>query len=927
MKFAEKFSRFIVNQRWYFFGLFIALTIACIVLSSFVNVNYDLTKYLPKDSNTKIAIDVMTDEFGSSGMASIMIENVTDLEVINELIAKIEKVDGVASVLFDESSLSYYNNNNALLKVFFSNGDYTQETEKALNDIQNVCADYQTSFAGSAVESTTMRNALGTEMYIILIVAVVIVILILLLTSRSWFEPIIYLIVIGCAIAINMGSNLILGEISFVTQSISAIMLIALVMDYCIVLCSRFREESAKGMPPKEAMISALSGSFKAILACSLTVIMGLIALVFMDFSIGFDIGMVLAKGVALSILAVLFFMPSIILLFSNLLKKTEHKFLLPKMDKVAHFATKSKWVMPLVFVCVVGCAIVVQTNVQFTYIAENSSKSSYSQQVTKIEDNFGKQNTLVVMLPKGDIENEKLIADEIMNIEVEGNKYINSASGIVLTQLYVPLTSTQIQSTFALSEDMVNLIFSTLGKNPNTDTIYTAELLELLHKYSNIVEGMFAQKQEDINSTYSTFASYGLYELKTYPQAQQAYGVSDANTIINIYAKLLGVPTEEINEQTVLPSWIILQTLYSLNPDAYSGTNVENLIQSQAFNDLTINEIIENYSLPQSIVENIFSELGVDKLGNIKLLQLIQVLNAKDNNSMTIIDNYEQTILNTINNGYNDYLLAQESYLSENYSRLIFNLNLGEDDPKAITFINSLNNILSNSSYEKYYIVNNTQNVIDTMNTFETDKLRTDLITILGVFVLIMLMFRSISVPLILVLTIQGAIWCNLAISAIAGQEIYFICYLLAMAIQMGATIDYGILLTDRYIEFRRRMNKTEALKNALNTSFPTIITSGSILVVAAYSIHFISSTPLIAEIGSLIGKGALISVIVVLFVLPQLLLLFDKFIEKTTLKQKFYKDSKHLQNKIKNNVDTTKDNIQDSQVNENKITDTTNT
>lgn len=749
-KFAHKFAEFIVKARWYLFGIFLALTIASVFLVPMVGVNYDMTKYLPENSSTKIALKVMEDEFGSAGTASVMIENAS-IETANELRARLELIDGVATVVFDGGNSSYYDGQNALLKVFFDKGDYAEETDKAIAEIRTACADYEIALAGSAIDATTSRGAIGNEMIIILGIAVAIVILILLLTSRSWIEPVVYLIVIGCAILMNMGTNLILGEISFITQSISAVMLIALEMDYCIVLCSRFREESEKGLPPVEAMKEALAGSLMAIIASSLTVMAGLLALTFMDFSIGFDIGMVLAKGVFISILAVLFFMPSIILMFSRAIEKTRHRSFLPKMDKVGSFAHKTRFVLPVVFLALVISGVVLQTSVNFTYVADANKDGSQAKiESAKIEENFGKQNSLVVMLPTEYVENananylprktqvsieyERNLYNAILNIETEG-EYINAKSAIIDTDLYKTVTPAEFAAMFNVDSATANAIFAQIG----TDTVYMLDVINFL--YNN---------QE------------------------------------------------------------MLSTVQKAVVRAY----------------------------------------------------------------------------------YNQAASALAMFSSSNYDRMIFNINLAVDDENAISFIKELNELISTE--DNVYLANSTNNLIETEQTFKTDRIKTDLITIFAILLIVLLTFRSLSIPLILVLTIQGAIWINLGISTLAGESVFFVCYLLAMAIQMGATIDYGILLSDRYIKFRKEFSKVDALKKALNASITTILSSGLILILAAFTIHFVSSTPLLAEIGLLIGRGALISVIAVLFILPQLLLIFDKIIEKTTLKQKFFVEKK---------------------------------
>ncbi len=891
MKFFDNLAKFIVSARWYFFGIFMALTIASVFLIPMVGVNYDMTKYLPENSDTKVALKVMEDEFGASGTASILVENAS-VDQIEQLKIKIQEVDGVANVVFDSTSTSYYHDNNGLLKVFFENGDYAEETTNAIANIRTVCEEYEVALGGSAVEATTSRNAIGSEMAIILLIAVAIVLLILLLTSRSWLEPLVYLIVIGCAIVLNMGTNLILGEISFITESISTIMLIALEMDYCIVLCSRFREEQEKGLAPVEAMKKALSGSFLAIIASSLTVIAGLVALMFMDFTIGFDIGAVLAKGVFLSIIAVLFFMPSIILMLSRALQKTAHSSFLPKMDKVATFASKTKYVIPALFLCLVVAGVVLQTGVQFSYVVDSAKQGSQLQiETSKIEDTFGKQNSLVVMVTKGDTAREYELYNNIVNIEVNGEKYINSASGIVATQLYTSLSKNDLIKTYGLTEEVVTDIYSKLNR-AETENVYVIELLDYLKANSNTISNIATAKQTYVNNVYAQFSaiSFGsnsidLYQNMTPEMAKAGYSLSDTGyaTLQAVYAGM---------NVTTLPNYAVLQILYTQNIDNYQ-TQLQGLMTSAPFTSLTVAQIVAGQNLPESVVKQIFATFGKTENDTIINAQLIQALhNVNSETNKTIIQTIAETTQTQVTAGIAQAEYARGLFVSENYSRMIFNLNLAVDDEKAVSFINELNTILAESGYENYYIANNTSNMMNTMEVFKTDRIKTDLITIIAILLIVLLTFRSLSIPVILVLTIQGAIWINLGISNLAGESVFFVCYLLAMAIQMGATIDYGILLTDRYTKFRKDHNKVDSLKMALNTSITTVLTSGLILILAAFTIHFVSSTPLISEIGLLIGRGALISVIAILLVLPQLLLLFDKVIEKTTLKQKFFNE-----------------------------------
>ena len=888
MKFLNKFADLVVRGRWYLFGLFIAITIACTCLIPMVGINYDMTKYLPDDSKTKIALNVMEEEFGSSGSASVMVENVTVAQA-EELKSKLLDVDNVSTVVFDSTNESYYKNNNALLKVFFDTSNYDEGTATAISDIRVVCEDYSESLAGQAVSATSSRNAIGSEMLIILGIAVVIVLAILTLTSKSWLEPLVYLCVIGCAILINMGSNLLLGEISFITQSISAIMLIALEMDYCIVLCSRFREEEEKGLPPIEAMKSALAGAFTAIIASSLTVMAGLIALMFMDFSIGFDIGAVLAKGVFISILAVLFFMPSIILIFSRSLKRTAHKSFLPRMDKEASFANKAKYILPAIFVCFVIAGIVLQSGVQFSYVANTAKEGSQVQiEASKIEENFGKQNSLVVIIPNGKVEEEKDLFANIINIEVDGEKYINSASSIVSTALYNSMTYDQIKEQFSLDDTTLTSIYTALNKQ-TTDSAYMIELIDYFHNNNTVISSIAQTKQASIDTLYAGFNDKNLYTLMNLETAKATYPTSTENVMLGIFASILGKDPASVTSTDVLPNYAIIEALYTQEIDNYKETFTP-LFTSEykPFAKLTKAQVKANYNLPQEAVDKIFTVYNIADDGVIRILQLVQALNAKTDN-VTIIEKIATTTQAKVEGYYAQATEARKLFVSDDYNRMIFNINLAIDDEKSITFIEELNKVLSDSTFTESYIANETSNLIETSEIFKTDRLKTDLITILAIILIILVSFRSLSVPLILVFTIQGAIWINLAISNVMGESVFFVCYLLAMAIQMGATIDYGILISDRYIRYRKTEGKLDSMKKALNASITTVLTSGLILILAAFTIHFVSSTALISEIGLLIGRGALISVIAVIFILPSLLLLFDKVIEKTTLHAKF--------------------------------------
>ncbi|MGN1227095.1 MAG: MMPL family transporter, partial [Christensenellales bacterium] len=629
----QKLGKFIVKARYWFFGLFIVLAIASVFFMQFVGVNYNMVEYLPNNSNTKISIKVMEDEFGSSGSASIMISGVSK-EQAEILASDVARVEGVASAVFDASNASYYNveNQKALIKVFLSNSDYSKEAETTLNNIENTLNEKSAEFAlsGSAVTAINNRNAVGSEMAVILLVAIVIVLAILFLTSRSYIEPLIFLIVIGVAILINMGTNIFLGEISFITKSISSVMLIALEMDYSIVLLHRFREEKQKNNDSLIAMEKAIAGSFMAVVSSSFTVMAGLVALMFMDFSIGFDIGMVLAKGVFISVLAVLFFMPAVILMFDKVIEKTSHKSFLPSMKKIGTFAKKTRFVMPIIFLCLIVGAVCLQGNMAFTYVVQsgtNDSKVAIAER--QVEENFGKQNPLIIMLDKDEIEKQKQIANFIITYkDKDGNEIINSSSVLALSSAYDEMTANDIVS-MGLSNATASDIFASLGKSTEADKVCKIDVVKYLVENDTVLQTDFNDK---IDSAYSL-----LFSAVTKSYAKSNYALSDDNIAV-----LYG-------EQESMPLCAVATYIIENNLQAKSNPMIQ-LIYINANKTLSANDLMSTYSLSKEQVESLFSLFGKDvEVDSIKYYEIVDLLKNNEQVASLIImamqNNFESAL------------------------------------------------------------------------------------------------------------------------------------------------------------------------------------------------------------------------------------------------------------------------------------------
>lgn len=313
----RKIARFIVSKRIPILVIGLILAVACGVMTFFVNINYDMTTYLPKEFKTSKAIAIMNEEFGDVTDISVVFKGI-DSETADKIYAELMQTDGVSAVQYDASSDSYVKDGYTRYAVVVGYNTYSEEALDVINAIRDKYADYDLYVSGAAVENETSDKTLT----IAIAVAFAILMAILFIASSSWFDPVIYLINIGIAVIINMGTNIFFESISSLTNSIAAILQLVLSMDYSIMLMNRFRRELCNGADKETALINALTGGASSILSSAVTTIVGLLCLVFMNFTIGVDMGVVLAKGVIISLICVFTVLPGLIILFDKPLLK-----------------------------------------------------------------------------------------------------------------------------------------------------------------------------------------------------------------------------------------------------------------------------------------------------------------------------------------------------------------------------------------------------------------------------------------------------------------------------------------------------------------------------------------------------------------------------------------------------------------------------
>lgn len=668
--------------------IFAIAVILSVISACFVHVNYDLSEYLPDWAPAKEGLNRMEEEFGYPGTARVMVGPVTlyEAKAYKDRIAEIDGVDMVmwadtttdvynANIFINYDDIQdYYKDGYAVMDIIFEEGDSSSLTKSAINEMQTLTGD-KGYFMGSAVQNKSLNETLMREISIAMALGVVMIAVILCLTTTSWFEPVMFLMVMGIAIIINMGTNLILGTISFLTFSVASILQLAVAMDYSVFLLDMFTKERAKGNDPVTAITNAIHKSLPSILASGATTIIGFVVLMLMRFSIGKDLGFVLAKGIVVSLITVLFLMPSLLLRWGDRIKRTEHKSFMPSFHGLGQVVYRVRYVVLGVVLLFVVPAFTAQNMNSFTF----------------------------------------------------GNSALGSSPG---TKVYED--EQQINGRFGKS----NLILAVV---PNTSMV----------------------KEKDL-----TDALDDLYYVKSVT--------------------------------------------------SLAGT------------------------IPEGIPEKIIPKSAT-------------------------------SLLHT-----------------DNYSRIMIYVKTSDESDFAFQCTNEITSIVRSYYPEDSYITGVIPSTQDIKSIITEDYNFVNLLSILGVGVVVLISFKSLIIPIVVLIPIEVAVFFNMAVPYFTGESMLYMGYIIVSCLQLGATVDYSILMTNNYMDARRTYpEKARAIKHTVSRSALSILTSGTILTIAGYGLYFVSSVAAIGGLGHLIGRGALISVLMVLFLLPVLLTMADPLLMKEEAKK----------------------------------------
>ena len=474
-----KLATFIVDKR----NLFFLLTVILLIFSAFsrnwVEVESELAAYLPEDSGTRQALDIMEEQFTTFGSAQVMAANITQdqAEALRDQIAGIKGVQGVE---YDNTE-EHYNNDSALYTVTF---DYDESDDACLDSLEEIKSALSAYDLYVSTElGNTEQEAIDREVSVIMVYVAVIIVVVLLFTSQTYAEVPVLILTFVVAMILNLGTNFLLGKISFVSNSVTSILQLALSLDYAVIFCNRYKEEH-KLLPIREAVIVALSKAIPEIGASSLTTIGGLVAMMFMQFRIGADMAVCLVKSILFALLSVFVVMPGLLMLFGPLMDRTEHRNFVPKIPFVGKFAYKTRFVVPVLFVVAIAVAFPLSQKCPYAY-GESSLETPVLNETqiaeNMIHDNFTSTNMLALMVPAGDYEKEAAILSEL-----EQYAEVDSAMGIA---------NVEAMDGYTLADQLSPREF--------------AELAGLDYEAAQVVYGAYAASQEEYGQIIGNLDNY----------------------------------------------------------------------------------------------------------------------------------------------------------------------------------------------------------------------------------------------------------------------------------------------------------------------------------------------------------------------------------------------------------------------------------
>lgn len=897
----KRLTGFIVNKRNIIFSAMLILTAVCAFLIPKVSVNSDMTKYLPDDSSMKQGISLMEKEFPTAGEAytiRVMFKRL-DSEKKTELKDALAAIENVDSVTYDMTG-SDYNSGEYTLYILNTKYGYDTEEEAAVErQVKEKFSDYEVTVKND----DTSAPDIPLSVYL---AAFGIILVVLLISCGSYFEPVLFLITIGIAVVLNLGTNFFLGEISDVSFGIAAVLQLALSMDYSIILMNRYRQELKKTDDRKEAMANALRAALGSITGSAVTTIVGLLVLVFMSFKIGADIGIVLAKGVAFSMLCVFTVLPALILLSHKPIEKTEKKKRTEKARKngisavLGGFSYRFRSVIAILFVVLFIATGYLQSGTKTVYTLSEKDP---------IADIFPKANTFVLLYDNTDEDN---IADIVSTLEKkDGVKSVVSYPTTIGKQCTVKEMSAMLSETdgeIQADEKLLNLVYYHYHANGKASPMTLSAFIGFL---------------SDTAATDPMFSDH--IDKASAEQLAALKPLTDKSILTSpmppaALAQSLGMNAEQVTQLLMLRYGMEYTPDKTMSLYEFVSFLTEKVIPNPqyaaAFDDATKAKTYQTKMITDAVVSDkeFTPEEMTELLGGIsdkfdesavELLYLYSASLKQENAHSTMSPEAlvkhieklasEQPFSSLLTAEQKDGITKVREQLDdgvrqlkgETHSRMTVTTELPIESGKTALFVRELSDLCNERLSGEHHLVGNSIMVDEMESGFGREQLIITLLTAVSIFIVVALTFRSLVIPAILVLIVQCGVFITVSALGVIGGSMYYLALLIVECILMGATIDYGILFTSYYRELRATLPVKEAIVAAYKGSLHTILTSGTIMVLITAVIGPLFGNPAIEQIVRTLSVGCASAMFLILFILPGILSLCDKIVVRKGKKQ----------------------------------------
>nr|WP_283251330.1 MULTISPECIES: MMPL family transporter [unclassified Actinomyces] len=821
---------------------------------------------MPDDSQMRAGMRVMEDEWGQEeATASVRVmvtgpATETDRAAVADQLAAI---DGVTDVDFaeDEHHVAQVDGATASLYTLSIDGDYDSEAYVRVADA------LEAQEASGLVWSTDNPSNASQVPLWILVAAVAMAVVILMLMCASWIEPLLFLVTVGVAVVINMGTNVIQGQISDVSSSIAGILQMVLSMDYSIILANRYRQEraaqratgtDAEAGATTTAMKAALAKAFTAVSSASLTTFVGLLMLTLMSFRIGEDLGIVLAKGVLISLLCVLTLLPALLIWCDGLITRTAKPFLEPHLGGLARAEHRGRWAITAVFVVLLAGAGLAQGQVTTAYTLERDDA---------VAEVFAKDNQVVLVYANEDEAAATALGEQLA---ADDDSRVRSVQGYGTT-LGAPLTAQQMQASLTAQA----------GQSDGAPALDAQSLALIYYRYHGGEAGTMSVNDlaayvTELQAAQAEGAAGGQAPPSALTQEDAAAlaGLSqlgDAAAAGLIDPALLTAP---LTPEEMAATLTRIQVLQAQAAAAQQGT-----VLDEASAAATVGPGVDAATL-EMLYLNRAAATSSDPAWTMSTDELLTYVTSTVLADPAYADLVSQEQADALTAAKEQADAARAELVGQSRSRMVITTGYPEESPETSAFIEDLTARADDALSAPHWTIGSSVMVQEMRSGFASENLRIALLTALAIFVIVALTFRSLAVPAILVLLVECGVLVTVAASGLVAGSMYYLAMLVVQCILMGATIDYAIVLTTYYRQHRRTEDVIDSLKGAYDGAIHTILTSGLIMVLVTGVLGWLFENPTVGQICQTISVGALSAVLLIVLVLPALLAVSDRWV-----------------------------------------------